>query len=287
MSKKSRREREERERRKEKRFDLKTIWAILSVFLILGLIGMTAFQQMEIRELKEKTLSPDLGELERLRDSVVILRFQREIPETKEIKVKFGLGVVIEENGQKYIVSLYHILSNGGKLNIDFLQKYLKVYLGSGVGKGRELELRTNPRVDLVVYELPKDLNYSPMPIGNSDDLEIGQQVFLIGFPWTDEIIVREGIIGATKSPKETMAFIQKEGNTELGENDIIVLSYIGSPGDSGGPILTFDDGKLKMIGIHKGHRGVRIGEEIAPTMSWGIKINTILSHTRELIKRF
>jgi S1-C subfamily serine protease len=281
--KKSRKEWEE----KKKRFDLKTIRAILLVFLIPCLIGMMVFQQMEIKGLKEKIPSPGLGELERLTDSVVILRFQQKIPE----KEYLGLGVVVKdkENNQKYIISLYHILTKGGEITMEVIQKNLGVYLWSGEGKGRELKWRPDPKVDLVSYELPNDLysHYPEMPIGNSDNLKSGQKVFLIGFPWADEIILREGIIGATKAPKSTLKFIQEEGSTELGENDIIFLSYISSPGDSGGPILTFDDGKLKMIGIHKGYRGLRIGEQIVPLISFGIKINPILSHTRELIKRF
>ena len=285
MSKKSRREREERERRREKRFDLKTIWAILSIILIVGLIGSTIFLVKEIQQLKE----PSLEELEGLQESVVSLGLQLEFPETKEMKRKIGSGSVVEIDNQKYILSLYHILDAWGdkKITMDFLEKHLQVVFLSGEGKGRGLEWRANPKADMAVYKLPKDLNYPAIPIGDSDRLKVGQEIFQISFPEGEGIIVRGGKTLSLEAAPHTLSYFSQEGRTDLGANDAIRISFVGLKGESGGAILAFQDGKLKLIGIHGGHVTHKFDNISIPVYSWGYKINPILSYSQELIKRF
>lgn len=268
----------------------KRIWPLLLI-LLLGLLGTTIFQQIQIQKIQEvQKLSPafPIEELEKVKESVVILKFRLKLV-TKEgeiIKEKKGIGVVVEEGNQKYIISLCHLLTENGKYDLDFVKKNREIYLDSGKGKGRRLEWRADPQVDLVVFKLAKDLNYPPLPMGDSQYCQLGQPVLFLGFPYGEDFMVREGIIGALRAPAGIMSFLHSEGII-LGEEDIFLFSYIPIKGDSGGPILALQKGEFRVIGFQKGGRGVRIGEEVVPSLSFGIKIGAIKPQFQELIKKF
>jgi len=241
--------------------------------------------QTEMAELKKQVLYSPSEELEKYKNSVVVLKFRLESAPGVSGEIP-GLGVVIEENNQRYILSLWHILTGNGKITIDFAKKYLRVYLESGPGKGRALDWQADQRTDVVIIKMPQGLDYFPIPVDNSDNLKIGQTVYIISSPWQEGITIREGVVGSLNAPSGIISLFRQAGITNLGENDILIMSYAGISGDSGGAILTFIDGKLKMIGIHQGARGEKIGDRVAPVLAFGIKINPFLQQARELMKK-
>lgn len=101
---------------------------------------------------------------------------------------------------------------------------------------------------DLAIFKLPDGISVSPFPyeIGNSDDLEIGNAVYLVGNPLGVGINVRPGMVSATEAPKETEGVDGKSKN-------FFVLSGGLYKGDSGSPIIAIRDGKFELVGIAEG----------------------------------
>jgi S1-C subfamily serine protease len=134
---------------------------------------------------------------------------------------KQGSGVVLNDKG--YIVTNYHVLS--GNKRIEILH-------------GKEII----PNVDIIGIDVEKDIlilkieakKFSPIKIGNSKSLKIGQRVFAIGSPMGLENSISEGIISGLRS------------YDELKRNFIQITASI-SPGSSGGAVVN-DKGEL--IGI-------------------------------------
>lgn len=102
-----------------------------------------------------------------------------------------------------------------------------------------------------------------PYQIGNSDDLQVGNFVYVIGNPLSVGINVREGIVSAEKAPLETVS---------VGVNPMhgFMVSNGLMSGDSGSPIIAIRDGKFELVGISQGTVSSNT------RLSWGIRINVI-----------
>ena len=90
---------------------------------------------------------------------------------------------------------------------------------------------------DVAFFEIPKDVSVRPFPysLGNSDELEIGNLVYVLGNPMLSGLNVREGIVSALSFPDFKDAFSVSNG------------VY---PGDSGMPAIAIRDGKFELVGL-------------------------------------
>ena len=146
----------------------------------------------------------------------------------------FGSGVVISSDG--YIVTNYHVVQG---------VKNISVKLSQNIKLNAEV-VKTNPDYDLALLKLTaSELKF--LPFANSDETEIGEEVYAIGTPSDLELgqTITKGIISG-KRVIENINYIQ---------SDVSI-----SPGNSGGPLIN-DSGQIigittmKMIG--KGIEGI------------------------------
>ncbi|OGZ30050.1 MAG: hypothetical protein A2931_03950 [Candidatus Niyogibacteria bacterium RIFCSPLOWO2_01_FULL_45_48] len=106
----------------------------------------------------------------------------------------------------------------------------------------------TSKEDDIAVLKLPDGVSVPNFPyeIGNSDDLEVGNFVYIVGNPLNLGIIIRPGLVSATEAPKETEEVDGKSKN-------FFVLSGGIYTGDSGTPIVAVRDGRFELVGISEG----------------------------------
>jgi len=133
----------------------------------------------------------------------------------------FGSGVVISPDG--YIVTNYHVVQGEKKISVKLNQN---IKLNADV-------VKTNPDYDLALLKLTAT-ELKTLPFANSDDADIGDEVYAIGTPSDLELgqTITKGIISGKRSI-ENIQYIQ---------SDVSI-----SPGNSGGPLLN-DKGQI--IGI-------------------------------------
>ena len=97
---------------------------------------------------------------------------------------------------------------------------------------------------DMGIVTLEKDILLKPIPLGDSDDLKIGDTIYCIGYPWgVNTDIVTKGIVSGLKVCKEEL----------FGDVWLMVIDASCQPGYSGGAAIN-DKGEL--IGIVVGYRG-------------------------------
>lgn len=97
---------------------------------------------------------------------------------------------------------------------------------------------------DLSVLYNPKLIDAYPLGFGDSDKVLPGEQVLSIGYTGNKVINLKDGII----SSRETVYF---DDNKMDGEADSsFMVSVPIESGDSGSPLLVYQDGELKIIGV-------------------------------------
>jgi S1-C subfamily serine protease len=134
-----------------------------------------------------------------------------------------GSGALIDANGT--IVTNYHVIEpsreRGGELEVTLFDK--SKYKATVVG--------VDPSNDLAVIRIEApQVKLSPIPIGNSTALLVGQKVLAIGNPYGLERTLTTGVISALGRSIEA-------NNGRIIEN-IIQTDAAINPGNSGGPLL-------------------------------------------------
>jgi S1-C subfamily serine protease len=124
---------------------------------------------------------------------------------------------------------------------------------------------------DIAIFKVPDglDLNSFPYGIGDSDDLQVGNFIYVIGNPMNYGINVREGIVSSMVAPEAIAAILPRFENAFMISNGV-------NPGDSGTPVIAIRDGQYELVGLSQGIF------TNAQNLSWAIKINPIIKKLNE-----
>lgn len=147
-----------------------------------------------------------------------------------------GSGFVYDTDG--HVVTNNHVVQDAVNIEVDFASGF----------KTRGRVVGTDPDSDLAVVkleELPAG-GVTPLPLGDSDQLQVGQRVLAIGNPFGLEGTMTMGIVSAlgrtvtgTRDPSDGPAFSTP---------DVIQTDAAINPGNSGGPLLNLNG---EVIGIN------------------------------------
>lgn len=159
-----------------------------------------------------------------------------------------GTGFVLDERG--HILTNNHVVDpagTDGEITVTF----------SGGETAKATVVGRDTGYDLAVVRVSGVRGLEPLPLGNSEEVRVGDPVVAIGAPFDLANTVTSGIISAKERPI-----------TAGGESgDVSDVSYVDAlqtdapinPGNSGGPLL---DGKGRVIGINSAIRSAGGGSE-------------------------
>jgi serine protease Do len=136
-----------------------------------------------------------------------------------------GSGFVFDKEG--HIVTNFHVVESGDRVEVVFSD-----------GMSREAEIvGEDPDSDLAVIEVP-DLpdGITPLVIGSSDALRVGQMVVAIGNPFGLQGTMTSGIVSALGRMLPSQAQALDGGRFSI--PSIIQTDAAINPGNSGGPLL-------------------------------------------------
>ncbi|MFJ6404511.1 trypsin-like peptidase domain-containing protein [Streptomyces hydrogenans] len=152
-----------------------------------------------------------------------------------------GTGFVLDNRG--------HILTNNHVVDAAAASGDITVTFSSGETASAKL-IGKDTGYDLAVVQVTGVRGLKPLPLGNSDDVRVGDPVVAIGAPFDLSNTVTSGIISAKERP--ITAGGEKGDGSDVSYVDALQTDAPINPGNSGGPLL---DGKGRVIGINSAIR--------------------------------
>jgi serine protease Do len=150
-------------------------------------------------------------------------RFSDDNPAQQKV-TSLGSGVIVSKEG--HIVTNNHVLNGTDDVTVQ-------------LSDGRQSKAKivgTDGQIDLAVLKIDLE-NLTPLPIGDSDKVRVGQIVMAIGNPFGLDESVSQGIISA----KDRRAM--NDSQLEFFQTDTAI-----NPGNSGGPLVNI---RGEVIGIN------------------------------------
>ena len=145
-----------------------------------------------------------------------------------------GTGFVADKNG--VILTNNHVVEGADAVQVKLSDE--REFQGKVVG--------TDPPTDIAVVRIDaKDLR--PLPLGDSDSMEVGDWVVAIGNPFGLSHTVSAGIISAKGRTRQDVPL------DPAGYYDFIQTDASINPGNSGGPLLNL---KGQVVGMNSAIRG-------------------------------
>ncbi|HKX82425.1 MAG TPA: trypsin-like peptidase domain-containing protein, partial [Nitrososphaera sp.] len=142
--------------------------------------------------------------------------------ETDAQDSRLGSGFVYDNNG--HIITNHHVVNGGGRIDVTFLDG--TVYRATLIGSDPYTDLAV-----LYVEDAPAD-KLAALPLANSSNLRVGEQVAAIGNPFGLSGSMSSGII----SGLGRLIPAQESGSFSI--PDVIQTDAPINPGNSGGPLL-------------------------------------------------
>ncbi|MEU5987112.1 trypsin-like peptidase domain-containing protein [Streptomyces sp. NPDC047434] len=157
-----------------------------------------------------------------------------------------GTGFVLDTRG--------HILTNNHVVDAASSAGDISVTFSSGETASAKL-IGKDTGYDLAVVQVTGVSNLKPLPLGNSDDVRVGDPVVAIGAPFDLQNTVTSGIISAKERP--ITAGGEKGDGSDVSYVDALQTDAPINPGNSGGPLV---DSQARVIGINSAIRAADSG---------------------------
>ena len=172
-----------------------------------------------------------------------------------------GSGVIISPDGE--ILTNNHVVevaAQGGTVSVGF---------NDGTTKPAEV-IGTDPLTDLAVIKAKDVSGLTPAKLGQSSNLDVGEQVIAVGSPFGLEATVTSGIVSALHRPVS----VGEGGGTDTTYPAIQTDAAI-NPGNSGGPLVNMNG---EVVGINSSIRTASsMGEGGSIGLGFAIPIDEVL----------
>jgi S1-C subfamily serine protease len=151
-----------------------------------------------------------------------------------------GVGSGFVLNGDGEIATNAHVVTSGEG---DSIKRARQVYVAFADGNQVDAKIvGTDPNADVALLKIdPEGLKLRPLPLGESEGVDVGEPVAAIGSPFGERQSLSVGVISAIDRTIESLTSFSISGAFQT---DAAI-----NPGNSGGPLV---DGNGRVIGINQ-----------------------------------
>ncbi|MFI1828902.1 trypsin-like peptidase domain-containing protein [Streptomyces sp. NPDC020412] len=158
-----------------------------------------------------------------------------------------GTGFVLDKQG--------HILTNNHVVDPAGSSGEITITFSSGES-ARATLVGKDAGYDLAVVKVKGVAGLTPLPLGNSDNVRVGDPVVAIGAPFDLQNTVTSGIISAKERP--ITAGGERGDGSDVSYVNALQTDAPINPGNSGGPLV---DAKARVVGINSAIRAADTGD--------------------------
>lgn len=159
-----------------------------------------------------------------------------------------GSGVVLDDDG--LILTNDHVVTLGGEISAQ--QAEITASFSDGT-RAKATVVGTDPLTDTALVKVDGVEDLTPITVGKSGNLDVGEQVVAIGSPFGLDATVTSGIVSALDRPVEVAR--DQDGNVTA--YPAIQTDAAINPGNSGGPLVNMDG---QLVGINASIRSTSSG---------------------------
>jgi S1-C subfamily serine protease len=181
------------------------------------------------------------------------------VPQTDQ---SLGSGFVIDKAG--HIVTNYHVIQGAQKVQVSF----------SGQDEIDATVVGKDPSTDVAVLKIDAHARaLTPLTLGNSDDVVVGDPVYAIGNPFGFTRTLTTGVVSAVQR--------QIEAPNSLPIDHAIQTDAAINHGNSGGPLI---DAAGRVIGVTSQISTGSTGNQGSVGIGFAIPINTVRTVASQII---
>jgi serine protease Do len=170
-----------------------------------------------------------------------------------------GSGVIVSEEG--HVITNHHVIAGQQKIRITLHDG--KTYDATLIGE--------DPLLDIAVIKIDSKEKFSPLKLGDSSKVEVGQLVFAVGNPFGLGETVTQGIISA------------KERSLSDNQRNLFQTDAAINPGKSGGPLVNITG---EIIGINAAIFSVDRNNPGFQGVGFSIPANDVAEALGQIIQR-
>jgi len=171
-----------------------------------------------------------------------------------------GSGFIFSEEG--YVLTNYHVIANASQVKVIF-------------NNGKEVNAKIvnyQPEADLAVLKITDKVDLPGVAtLGNSENLQVGEQVIAIGNPLGKEYLgsVTTGIVSA----------VSRDVEIDGKKMNLIQTDTAINPGNSGGPLI---NSRGEVVGINT----AKLSGQGIEGIGFSIPINDVTAKLENLVKQ-
>jgi S1-C subfamily serine protease len=207
-------------------------------------------------------------------DGSLTLLYQQVIPGVVAIRTDTGQGSGFVYDKEGHIVTNEQVVEGASTVEVAFSSGF-KAY-GTVIGSD------TDADIAIVKVDAPAD-ELRPLPIGDSDSLQVGQTVVAIGNPFGLSGTMTLGIVSGLG---RTQPASQAAGGGFFSTADIIQTDAAINPGNSGGPLFNLNG---EVVGVNQSIRtnnfNQMTGNAVNSGVGFSISINLVKKIAPVLIR--
>src|SRR5438093_89041 len=185
------------------------------------------------------------------------------LPPQRQEERSLGSGFVIDKEG--HIVTNYHVVQGATTVQVSF----------SNNEQVKAKVVGTDPSTDLAVLKVDvKAQALTPLPLGDSNTVQVGEQVVAIGNPFGLTRTATAGIVSAVGRPIEAP--------NQFTIDHAIQTDAALNHGNSGGPLLNM---RGQVIGVNSQISTGNTGEQGNVGIGFAVPSNTVKSVVGQILK--
>lgn len=192
----------------------------------------------------------------------------------QDYPVGAGSGFVWDNEG--HVVTNFHVIAGAARNSRDGLPRVVRVSLSGGEGKQVEGQvIGYEEEKDIAVLKIDRNaIPFTPIEVGTSADLTVGQTVLAIGNPYGLDYTLTTGVVSAVGRE------VQGAGGRPI--KGCIQTDAAINPGNSGGPLL---DSSGRLIGVNTAIISPGGGAAGSVGIGFAVPVDTVRRVVNQIIR--